>query len=159
MNYRRIYLDTNVLVLAFEGDASNEVAAGIVGALGHGASPPHPAFVTSELALAEILVHPYRHRDSLAVSRYTLLLGSSAPWLQVVPVSRAILMSSAQLRAQTRLKLADAIHVASGLSTGCSHILTSDTDMGDSVALDTRRIQTIRPTVAVLDDIVAWLRT
>ncbi len=46
--------------------------------------------------------------------------------LQVVPVSREILVAAARRRTASRLKLPDAIHAATAVQSGCSHLVTND---------------------------------
>ncbi len=46
--------------------------------------------------------------------------------LQVVPISNNILEAAAQLRATTKLKLPDAIHLATANLNGCDCFLTND---------------------------------
>ncbi len=81
--------------------------------------------VTSEIALAECLVKPFADKDIFAVETYLTLLGEQ-PKLPVIPISRPILISAAQLRAETKLKLPDAIHVATAKWAECSAFVTSD---------------------------------
>ncbi|HPO12257.1 MAG TPA: PIN domain-containing protein [Candidatus Hydrogenedentes bacterium] len=46
--------------------------------------------------------------------------------LEVVPISDNILEIAAELRATTRLKLPDAIHMATAIVTNCTSFLTND---------------------------------
>ncbi len=82
--------------------------------------------VTSELTLAEALVKPLLNRHAQREAAYLQVLQSSASLL-VVPVSRAVLIAAAHLRADTQLKLPDAIHVATAQLSGCAQFLTNDT--------------------------------
>ena len=47
--------------------------------------------------------------------------------LQMLPVNRDVLVAAARLRAETSIKLPDAIHAATAQITGCSYFLTNDT--------------------------------
>jgi PIN domain. len=47
-------------------------------------------------------------------------------YLNVVPISDKILLSTANIRAQLNLKLPDAIHAATALRQKCTTILTND---------------------------------
>lgn len=81
--------------------------------------------VTSEITLAECLVKPFADKDIFAVEAYMAFLGEQ-PGLPVVPISRSILLSAARLRAETKLKLPDAIHVATAKWAECSAFITND---------------------------------
>ncbi|MGB7087656.1 MAG: PIN domain-containing protein [Phormidesmis sp.] len=57
----------------------------------------------------------------LNIAAITSADGSSA-----VPISRSILIRAAAIRASTKLKLPDAIHAATAITTGCTTFLTND---------------------------------
>lgn len=90
--------------------------------------------VTSEITLAECLVKPFADKDIFAVETYMSLLGEQ-PGLPVIPISRPILLSAAQLRAETKLKLPDAIHVATAKWAECSVFVTNDREIRHSNSL------------------------
>ena len=46
--------------------------------------------------------------------------------LQMLPVNRDVLVAAARLRADTSIKLPDAIHAATAQIAGCSYFLTND---------------------------------
>jgi predicted nucleic acid-binding protein len=81
--------------------------------------------VTSELTLAEVLVGPLKTGNVAIQQTYRSFLTSTAT-VEVPPVSRDILEESAQLRANTKLKLPDAIHLATALRFRCDSFLTND---------------------------------
>ena len=81
--------------------------------------------MTSEITLAECLVKPFADKNIPAIEIYISLLGEQ-PSLPVIPISRMILLSAARLRAETRLKLPDAIHVATAKWAGCTAFITND---------------------------------
>ena len=120
----RIYLDTNVFVMAFEKkDKSGAILSDLFLSIEKG---PQPVFVTSELTLSELLVIPYRNADAELAEAYTILLQNGV-WLEGVPVSRPVLMQAARLRSRSiGLKLPDAIHLATAIQARCSHLLTAD---------------------------------
>jgi predicted nucleic acid-binding protein len=118
----RVYLDTNVFIYAIEGypefvDELNEffdsIDAGNLRAF------------TSELTLAEVLVRPLRDANLEIQTAYQQALQSSEG-LEVVPVSRDVLIEAARLRAVANLRLPDAIHGATAILTGCETFLTND---------------------------------
>ena len=81
--------------------------------------------VTSELTLAETLVGPIKTNNLLIQQTYRSFLTTTAV-LEVVPISRRILEEAAQLRATSKLKLPDAIHLATALQSQCDSFLTND---------------------------------
>jgi len=81
--------------------------------------------VTSELTLAEVLVKPLKDQNPAIQHAYRAFLAPT-PVLEVVPISRDILEEAAQWRATTKLKLPDAIHLATALRSKCDSFLTND---------------------------------
>jgi predicted nucleic acid-binding protein len=119
---RRIYLDTNIIVYAVEEPVPlTRGQAALFDAIDNGSVH---AF-TSELALAECLVHPFAVNDSSLASAYETFLGGETE-LKLVPLDRHILIAAAHIRALTKMKLPDAIHVASAMSMGAAIFLTAD---------------------------------
>ncbi|TCM54334.1 putative nucleic acid-binding protein [Rhizobium sp. PP-F2F-G48] len=119
----RIYLDTNTLIYAVE-DISERAA--LLNALLDASVRHTSAFLaTSELSLAELLVKPLRAGQDDLVKRYHVLIRTS-DWLDVYPVSRQVLVRAGDIRAGSRLKLPDAIHLATAQLVGCTHLLTGD---------------------------------
>lgn len=86
--------------------------------------------MTSEITMAECLVKPFAEKDIFAIEAYMAFVGEQAS-LPVVPISRPILLSAAQLRAETRLKLPDAIHLATAKWAECSAFVTNDRSIKD----------------------------
>lgn len=99
---------------------------------------------SSELALLEVMVKPYRDKDwALEGSFRDLLLGSREVALS--PVDLTVLDEAAHLRALTGLKTPDAIHAATALINGCVLFVTNDAAF--------RRVPGLR--VAVLYEVAA----
>ena len=46
--------------------------------------------------------------------------------MRSAPITRDVLIEAAAIRATTRMKLPDAIHVATAVTCGCSALLTND---------------------------------
>ena len=116
---RPVYLDTNFVIrfVESEDDALLHVienaAAGLLN------------LFTSELTLAEVLVGPIKAGDQALATYYEEFL-TSDEMLEVVPVDRTILQTTAKLRAEHGTRTPDAIHCATALITGCSVFLSSD---------------------------------
>jgi predicted nucleic acid-binding protein len=119
---RRIYLDTNIVIYTVEGFAQY---AAQIQALLDAMDAGEVSVVTSELTLAEVLVGPLKTQNLAIQQTYRSFLTSTATFV-VPPVSRDILEESAQLRANTKLKLPDAIHMATALRHQCDSFLTND---------------------------------
>jgi predicted nucleic acid-binding protein len=132
----RIYLDTNIFIYALEGyPAFRAVLTALFEALDRG----ELTAVTSELTLAEVLVKPLLDHHAERQAAYLQALQPSAS-LQIIPVSREMLITAARLRADTHLKLPDAIHVATAQLTGCDQFLTNDTRVPTLTGLKIRRL-------------------
>ena len=118
-----VYVDTNLFISALEGPgAVSDHAWWILEAIEAG----EIRGATSELTLAEVLVHPLRRADTALVESYTAMISPSAVFT-VVPVDRTILVAAARLRADhAALRLPDAIHLAAALGSGAGHLVTRD---------------------------------
>jgi predicted nucleic acid-binding protein len=118
----RVYLDTNIFIYAIEGypdfvDELNQLFDSID-------AGNFRAF-TSELTLAEALVRPLMDGNLEIQAVYQQALQSSEV-LEVVVVSRDVLIEAARLRAIANLRLPDAIHGATAILSGCETFLTND---------------------------------
>ena len=119
---QRVYLDTNIFIYALEGYPEfAPVLAELFEAIDQG----EVQAVTSELTLAETLVKPFMDGSVERQQAYQQSLQSS-PGLTLVPVSRAVLVEAARLRAAHGFRLPDAIHVASARLASCSRFISND---------------------------------
>jgi predicted nucleic acid-binding protein len=152
VDFGRIYLDSNILISAFSGEAERGNAPLLMEMLAAVANVSSAPFLTSELSLAETLVRPFRNENQEAVAEFQTVVQPSA-WLEVLPVDRTVLIRSAQLRAQRpALKLPDAIHLATALEAGCAHMLTADQGVHSELP-----VVIIRPEADTLRAIITWL--
>ena len=78
----------------------------------------------STVTLAEVLTGPLKAGQTALAKRYEKTLSQ----YRVVPVSTPIAALAAQLRAQYRLKLPDAIQLATALDIGAAAFVTHDRD-------------------------------
>lgn len=118
----RLYLDTNIFVYWLEGYA---VFAAVLTDLFARLKRGELHSVTSELTLAECLVKPMIDGNRTRQGEYHAAI-SRSPELSVVPVSRAVLIEAAAIRAETRAPLADAIHLATARLSDCTAFVTND---------------------------------
>ncbi|MBW6423563.1 PIN domain-containing protein [Rhizobium sp. XQZ8] len=120
----RIYLDTNIFIAAFE--TNDNLSENLLELVSIATRQSQPRFVTSEMTLAELLVVPFRRNDTRLITLYGRILTTS-PWLDVQPATRAIFSTAATLRAAVpSRKLPDAVHLATAILSGCTHLLSSD---------------------------------
>ncbi|MBF2090300.1 MAG: type II toxin-antitoxin system VapC family toxin [Synechococcales cyanobacterium K44_A2020_017] len=118
----RIYLDTNAWIYALEGySVFRPELTQLFGQIQSGALRG----VTSELTLAELLVKPYRDQDLAQQARYKKAIANRQNFF-IVPILRDLLIDAAEVRANTQLKLPDAIHAATALRTDCTTFITND---------------------------------
>jgi predicted nucleic acid-binding protein len=136
----RVYLDTNVFVVAVEG---TQAESDVVWELFKRASPPNHLLVTSELSLAEALVKPFelmgpklnllanpRHLTPGTLAADYSELIDAKPSLLVQEVDRWTLIGAARLRGDDKvIKLPDAIHIATARQSHCTHFVSNDRDL------------------------------
>jgi len=89
------------------------------------------AFAVTTITIAEVLTGPLNAGDEALVKRYRAVLES---W-QVIDLSADIAESAARLRASLKIKLADAIQVASAISINADALVTHDRDFSKVTAL------------------------
>lgn len=158
---KRVYLDANILIEAFEG--GNQNGTQLVDLLA-GNDGSRPAYLfTSELTLAEVLVQPLLQNNSDLVQSYDNLLNNSAILISV-PVNRPVLWNAAALRCRfPSLKLPDAIHLSTAMSFRCTHFLSSDKRLAVSYELPRAlfgdvagpaSLHVIRPNPETLDSLI-----
>lgn len=118
----RVYLDANVWIYALEQFPSySQPLADLFTSVQTGSL----VIVTSELSLSEILVRPIAVGDTDKQEIYTQSIVRTKN-VVAAPVERSILIGAAKIRAETKLKLPDAIHAATAIATSCTTFLTND---------------------------------
>jgi predicted nucleic acid-binding protein len=120
----RIYVDTNVLIEFVERTSERWWA---LGGLFRAAGAQRVEVITSELSFSEVLVKPMAESDHDRISAYTAMLANGDFPLEPVPVSRAVLLRAAAIRAgRLSLKLPDAIHLATAIEMECEVFCSND---------------------------------
>ncbi|MBV9570850.1 MAG: PIN domain-containing protein [Alphaproteobacteria bacterium] len=89
------------------------------------------SFAVTTVTVAEVLTGPLQAGNEALARRYRTVLES---W-QVVPLDTVIAESAARLRATLRLKLPDAVQLASALAIGADALVTHDRDFSGVRAL------------------------
>ncbi|MER0239140.1 type II toxin-antitoxin system VapC family toxin [Fulvimarina sp. MAC8] len=122
MSKRRLYLHTNIFIAGVEQAGPrairlfDPIAAGSV------------KVVTSEITLSETLVKPLELLREEVALIYTRFFADDTG-VESIPVSRSILLRSAEIRARAGGKLPDAIHVATAPDSGCEIVVSNDRKM------------------------------
>lgn len=120
--HRHILIDTSVWIYHFEQNSTfGEAADYVIEQLEAGKFRG----IASELTLLELIVKPLQLGRQDAADDYETLL-SYFPNLELKPISRAILLDAAALRARYRLRTPDAIQLATGLQSGATLAITND---------------------------------
>lgn len=152
---KRVYLDTNVFIAAFERKDALGLQIGRLFEVRSNARSQ--SFVTSELTLSELLVAPYRDGDDDLSRAYERLMTTNE-WLQVVPVTKHVLKNAALLRSfSVGLKLSDAIHLATAVDANCTHLLTDDLALGRVQLPSGADLAVLRPDAATLTSLIESL--
>lgn len=86
----------------------------------------------STITLAEVLTGPFKAGQTALAKRFEKALSQ----YNVIPVSTPIAALAAQLRAQYRLKLPDAIQLATGLDIGAAAFVTHDRDFSQVTGVE-----------------------
>jgi predicted nucleic acid-binding protein len=86
----------------------------------------------SAVTLAEVLTGPFKAGQTTLAKRYEKALSN----YNVMPVTTPIAALAAQLRAQYRLKLPDAIQLATALDIGAAAFVTHDRDFSAVTGID-----------------------
>jgi predicted nucleic acid-binding protein len=123
-----VYLDTNVFIKAVEGtDEAGAPSKALIDVLRNRRAG---IAVTSEITLAEVLALSRRPDAApLHIKRpaYLDLLVWSGLFT-LIPVSRDVLLQTAELRETANLKLPDAIHLVSAVRARCRFFVSADKD-------------------------------
>ena len=81
--------------------------------------------VTGDAAVAEVFVSPYRKNDQLQIARFKRFF-EQKNFLNVLSHDKSTFDTAAQIVAQHRLKLIDALHVATAVQSNCAFFITND---------------------------------
>jgi predicted nucleic acid-binding protein len=84
-------------------------------------------FLSSHLILAEVLVVPKKNGDVFTATRYRRFFLSAS--VNLIPFGTDVAERFADLRASTRVKPADALHLALAASAGTDYFVTTDTKL------------------------------
>jgi predicted nucleic acid-binding protein len=138
--FRRIYFDTRVYI---EYAERRSAIAEKIGQILSVYRQQDKRIVTSELTLGEALVHPLRNAletgDYRLRDLYRAMLQADSTITDIQPVSRDALEFAAFTRAKLdflvglKIKLPDAIHLATAVLSGCDTLVSNDGQLGSAV--------------------------
>lgn len=120
--HRLVALDSCIWIYHLEGNADYcEYTTEIMGAISQGRCRA----VISELSLMEVIVGPLKLARQDVADEYETLL-SHFPNLEIVQITRAVLLKAAELRVKHRLRTPDAIILATATVSGASLVIGND---------------------------------
>ncbi len=138
--HRRILLDTSIWIYHFEGHAEFASAAtAVITSLEQGRFTG----LVSELSLMELTVGPLQLGRQDVADEYELLL-DQFPNLELLPVTRDVLLEAAAVRARYRLRTPDALLIATGLLNGATAAVTNDSAWKAVAGFDTHLLSDLR---------------
>ena len=120
-----IYLDTVICIYAVEGAPSFQARARARLATARTAGD---RFAIGDLKWLECRVKPMRVGDTAALADMEAFLNGSD--VVCVPLPRAVYERACRIRAGHNYHLADALHLATAIESGCGLFLTNDRRLG-----------------------------
>ncbi len=134
----RLCLDAGLLMRGVEG--LPEVRAAVVRVIRQGEERSPSGIVASQLARAECLIKPVREHNTARYQEFMDFFADSG--IEMIPVSEEILAIAIAIRAHQRLKMIDAIQVATAQVTNCEVLFTTDTGIAERGPYGGVRIET-----------------
>ena len=123
--HRRIAIDANAFIYLFETPG---LLAQATAAILNAAELGNVTVVVSTMALAEIAVGPVAAGDETLVERYADSI-TGARGVQVVPLTPDIAVDVGIIRGRHRVRIADAVHLATARHAGATAFVTNDERM------------------------------
>jgi predicted nucleic acid-binding protein len=118
-------LDTGVLIRAVEGGSEKRATA--IEIIRRVEGTPGGVVIASQLCRIECLVRPTRLKDAAMIQAFDDFFSRSG--IVLVDVSNEILERALAIRAEFRLKMPDAISVATALVSKADVIVSADADI------------------------------
>jgi predicted nucleic acid-binding protein len=119
-----VYLDASIVIYSVEGQPTLQARAQarLVSLQATGGR-----FAVSPLTQLECYVMPIRQQDVVLQKDYDRFFAD--PSLVHVDVTHAAFRRATLIRAHHRLRLADALHLATAVEAGCDRFLTADVQL------------------------------
>lgn len=139
--HKRVLIDTSVWIYHLESHPEFGPPAGrVIESLEEGRFRG----ITSELTLLELTVRPLQLGRQDVADHYEVLL-DYFPHLEIVPISREILLDAAVLRARQKLRTPDAIQLATGIRAGATLAVTNDKLWRSAPLIETALLSDLAP--------------
>lgn len=119
---KRLYLDANIFIYAVEQHPEFFEGVRSVFQL---IADQRAASVTSDLTLGEVLIQPIRMSRTDQQEGYVRIMANTRG-LEVCPITKEIVLSAAQIRAESNTTFADALHLATAQEQLCDVFVTND---------------------------------
>jgi predicted nucleic acid-binding protein len=113
---KRIYLDSVTIIYLLENTAKKPAVLSVL------SKYPNHTICSSDLALMECLVKPLQNNNQLLVAAYD----SYFQTLLRIPSHPQVFRCAATIRASTKLRTPDALHLAYASTGRCEVIITGD---------------------------------
>lgn len=133
---QRIYVDSNIFIYLIDGDDDTRRRA--LSALEE-FDRQNANMFTSELTIAECTIAPIRDQRTDIVTAFHGLL-EDPKIVELMAITRDTLGLAANMAARLRLKLPDAIHVATVEALSCGVFLTNDRGIRAPTGIEIRHI-------------------
>jgi predicted nucleic acid-binding protein len=121
----RFYLDANFIVYCIEGTPALKEFC--LPRLREVEAHPGGSLLASRLSRVEVLVKPMRLKDAERTARFQAFFSSRD--IDLVDVSKEIVERALDLRVKTKVKLVDALHVATAVEHRATLFLTGDKEI------------------------------
>ena len=122
---KRVYFDTNIFIYILENHF--EFGETCLSVVQSGADKELDGY-SGDLVLAELLVKPLKDNNARAVKAVKDLFTEDTK-IELLPHTRSAFITAAHLRANHKIKLPDALHLATAIENHIEIFLTNDRDI------------------------------
>ena len=122
---KRVYFDTNIFIYILENH--HEFGETCLSVVQSGADKELDGY-SGDLVLAELLVKPLKDNNARAVKAVKDLFTEDTK-IELLPHTRSAFITAAHLRANHKIKLPDALHLATAIENHIEIFLTNDRDI------------------------------
>lgn len=121
---KRVYFDTNGLIYFFD---KHPVYFSAILPFIVACDKGEFLGFAGDLTVCELMVHPYRNQNQADIERAKQFF-KRKNFIQTVSHTAEIFDTTSKIRACSKLKLPDALHLATAIANQCDFLLTGDVD-------------------------------